>query len=74
MINVYQVTYPYIMANVRIQAGQETDNADELPVSVNGQKTIKVKKDKGAIGILTDVYNERGLVGWYQVTLFNPPI
>jgi len=56
------VTYPYIMAKVRIQAGVEKTEIDELPTSNGGQK----QQEKGAVGILTDVFNERGLSGWYQ--------
>jgi len=56
------VTYPYIMAKVRIQAGQAKDDDDELPIT-NGART---RTEKGSVGILTDVYNERGFVGWYQ--------
>jgi len=54
------VTYPYIMAKVRIQAGKACEE-DGLPVTNADQR-----KEKGAVGILTDVYNERGPTGWYQ--------
>jgi len=54
------VTYPYIMAKVRIQAGRANEE-DELPVT-----NADHRKEKGAIGILTDIYSERGAIGWYQ--------
>lgn len=57
------VTYPYIMAKVRIQAGRENGDEDELPKTTANRKP---KEEKGAIGILTDVYSERGVAGWYQ--------
>ncbi|KAH8831624.1 mitochondrial carrier [Flagelloscypha sp. PMI_526] len=46
------VTYPYIMAKVRIQARSSDQGA-------NGE-------DPGAVEILTKVLRNEGLVGWYQ--------
>lgn len=65
-----QVTYPYIMAKIRIQAGTEEEEVedDELPVH-NGERHKHIH-DKGAIEILSEVLNERGFVGWYQVSHF----
>lgn len=62
-----QVTYPYIMAKVRIQAGQERRETSQLPISNSDKETAK-EKERGALGILSDVYDERGLSGWYQVS------
>ncbi|WOO85830.1 Peroxisomal adenine nucleotide transporter 1 [Vanrija pseudolonga] len=45
------VTYPYIFAKVRLQAKAE-DPEDQKP--------------KGAIDVLTKVYKEEGIAGWYQ--------
>ncbi|EJD06515.1 adenine nucleotide transporter [Fomitiporia mediterranea MF3/22] len=57
------VTYPYIMAKVKIQAG--TQNADaELPSP--GSAFAKKPKNDGAITLLTRIVKERGLIGWYQ--------
>lgn len=64
LTNLLKVTYPYIMAKVKIQAG--TGNSDEdlpTPASASSKKS---RKD-GAIDLLTRIFKERGLTGWYQV-------
>ena len=55
------------MAKVRIQAGRERDEDEVLPVSNGDANSRRLRKEKGAVGILTDEYNERGFSGWYQV-------
>ncbi|KAG2140157.1 mitochondrial carrier domain-containing protein [Suillus clintonianus] len=62
------VTYPYIMAKVRIQARTSDADASEsegLPGGLNGN--IKPKaKHAGALGLLLRVLRKEGFVGWYQ--------
>jgi len=62
------VTYPYIMAKVRIQA-RSVDSED----SANIQSQPKLhshhhqrSKQIGALAILTRVWKREGFVGWYQ--------
>ncbi|KXN91652.1 Peroxisomal adenine nucleotide transporter 1 [Leucoagaricus sp. SymC.cos] len=63
------VTYPYIMAKVRIQA--RSTKADDAPEQ-NGLPTPSHAphhsrhKNIGAIGILTRVWKREGFLGWYQ--------
>ncbi|KAH8117994.1 adenine nucleotide transporter [Phellopilus nigrolimitatus] len=57
------VTYPYIMAKVRIQAG--TQGADGTLPSTVSDSSKKAKQD-GAVTLLTRVLKEQGLLGWYQ--------
>ncbi|THH08596.1 hypothetical protein EW145_g2595 [Phellinidium pouzarii] len=57
------VTYPYIMAKVRIQAGtQESDEALPSPASGSSKKP----KADGAVALLARVLREQGFLGWYQ--------
>ncbi|KAL5526547.1 hypothetical protein ACEPAF_8271 [Sanghuangporus sanghuang] len=58
------VTYPYIMAKVKIQAGTQKPD-DELPTTAPASSKGKANKD-GAVTLLTRILKERGLVGWYQ--------
>jgi hypothetical protein len=58
-----QVTYPYIMAKVRIQARAGDADASEddcLP---------KATRQTGALGLLLRVLRKEGFVGWYQVSI-----
>ena len=62
----FQVTYPYIMAKVRIQARSSDADASEserLPGSQNKEKQA------GALGLLLRVLRKEGFVGWYQVRI-----
>lgn len=54
-----QVTYPYIMAKIRVQARTEREEGYALP---GAQPNAP-----GALGILRSVLKEQGVVGWYQV-------
>jgi len=54
------VTYPYIMAKVRIQA-RSADSED----STNSQSHRR-SKNIGALDILAGVWKREGFVGWYQ--------
>lgn len=56
------VTYPYIFAKVRLQAGPEDHHVEE-------EQGVQIKPHKratGAIQLLTEVYQEQGFKGWYQ--------
>ncbi|TIB14318.1 hypothetical protein E3P89_00979 [Wallemia ichthyophaga] len=57
------VTYPYIMAKVRVMAG--------TPVTWRSSRTIEqdkkeLKKNTGALKLLMHIYKKRGIAGWYQ--------
>ena len=61
------MTYPYIMAKVRIQAragGADASEGDRLP----GDRS-KVKRQPGALGLLLRVLRKEGFSGWYQVSI-----
>ncbi|KAJ8587717.1 mitochondrial carrier [Rhizopogon salebrosus TDB-379] len=61
------VTYPYIMAKVRIQARAGDADASEddcLPDGQNGK--TKATRQTGALGLLLRVLRKEGFVGWYQ--------
>lgn len=62
-----QVTYPYIMAKTRLQAGDddEDDETEWEKRHAAGQK--HKERYNGAIDCLRQVYNEEGFFGWYQV-------
>jgi len=67
------VTYPYIMAKVRLQAKYDTSqNSDEESLADKPQpsETSKKRHSKerynGAIDVLRQVYAEKGCLGWYQ--------
>ncbi|KAH9063995.1 adenine nucleotide transporter [Lactarius vividus] len=62
------VTYPYIMAKVRIQtrqkgAEEETENGT-LPTHANG--SARPPRDEGAVDILARVLRTEGFSGWYK--------
>ena len=67
------VTYPYIMAKVRIQArGSDTQMAKEegLPAPPHhAYHHTAGSKHPGALDLLAAVYKREGLTGWYQVCL-----
>ncbi|EGG07911.1 uncharacterized protein MELLADRAFT_116132 [Melampsora larici-populina 98AG31] len=69
------VTYPYIMAKVRLQAKYDDDSNDEVnQIAEKGesQSNSNVKRNKkkerysGALDVLRKVAAEKGLAGWYQ--------
>ena len=67
-----QVTYPYIMAKVRIQARSAdaedaTEHHEELPHA--HEYHHKHSKHVGALDILARVWKREGFVGWYQASL-----
>ncbi|GAA6006285.1 hypothetical protein JCM10207_000589 [Rhodosporidiobolus poonsookiae] len=57
------VTYPYIMAKTRLQAGAGDDDEEE-----DAQHPHVKKKERynGAIDCLRQILAEEGFVGWYQ--------
>ncbi|KAF8802485.1 adenine nucleotide transporter [Phlegmacium glaucopus] len=55
------VTYPYIMAKVRIQA--RSADAEDL---ANSPSRHQRSKHVGALDILARIWKRQGLVGWYQ--------
>lgn len=69
ILNRAKVTYPYIMAKVRIQA-RSADVDDEYPDG-NGQLGDKQHRPKGrqagAVEVLTRVWQRKGALGLYQV-------
>lgn len=66
------VTYPYIFAKVRLQAGPEDHHCAEHTTEgtesyADAVKTGKAhKRPTGAIELLAQVYAEEGFAGWYQ--------
>jgi len=61
------VTYPYIMAKVRIQTrkkGGEENEDGTLPEPVNTGK--RHRKNEGAVDILARVLRKEGFLGWYK--------
>ncbi|CCL99287.1 uncharacterized protein FIBRA_01303 [Fibroporia radiculosa] len=62
------VTYPYIMAKVRIQA--RTADSDEVkgdhPPSAKSTYHHAHSKHVGALNILARVWRQQGFLGWYQ--------
>jgi hypothetical protein len=62
------VTYPYIMAKVRIQArstDKDTSESEDLPGGQIGNTKPKAKQS-GALSLLLRVLRKEGFVGWYQ--------
>jgi len=61
-----QVTYPYIMAKTRLQAGDD-DEDDDTTWEARHAKGKPKERYNGAIDCLQQVYSEEGFTGWYQV-------
>ncbi|TBU33411.1 adenine nucleotide transporter [Dichomitus squalens] len=63
------VTYPYIMAKVRIQArSADIEEAEEehLPLPKHNKPHHKGGHHVGALTVLARVWRRKGFVGWYQ--------
>ena len=63
------MTYPYIMAKVRIQTRKKDADEGEngaLPQPVNG--SARRRQDEGAVDILARVLRTEGFLGWYKVS------
>ena len=73
MLNVRpgkQVTYPYIMAKVRIQArSADVDDAEaeHAPPPKHNRPHHKAGHHVGALTVLARVWRRKGFLGWYQV-------
>lgn len=63
-----QVTYPYIMAKTRLQAGAGDDDDDDTDAKPHKHE----ERYKGAIDCLKQVYDEEGIMGLYQVRIRRP--
>lgn len=64
------MTYPYIMAKVRIQARSPAVDADDEtgPILPHTRPPPPTRATQtGAIGLLIRVLKTEGFVGWYQV-------
>ncbi|GAA5916242.1 hypothetical protein JCM8208_003918 [Rhodotorula glutinis] len=59
------VTYPYIMAKTRLQAGDD-DEDDDVTWEARHSKGKPKERYNGAIDCLQQVYSEEGFTGWYQ--------
>ena len=67
-----QVTYPYIMAKVRIQArtaDSEEAKEEHQPAPPKHAYHHAHSKHVGALDILARVYRHKGIMGWYQVSM-----
>ncbi|KDQ13549.1 hypothetical protein BOTBODRAFT_33558 [Botryobasidium botryosum FD-172 SS1] len=61
------VTYPYIMAKVRIQARSDSGDEEILPHAQTAERgERKPARHDGAVDLLRKVYTREGLTGWYQ--------
>jgi len=61
------VTYPYIMAKVRVQASGGSGKQDEQDAAEKGLAPVKREpKYKGALDVLTRVLKREGFLGWYK--------
>jgi hypothetical protein len=68
-----QVTYPYIMAKVRIQARtSDVKEGEALPPPHAPHHSNSKNKHPGAIDILAKAWKKDGPLGWYQVRSFIP--
>ncbi|KAN0093400.1 Mitochondrial carrier domain containing protein [Tylopilus felleus] len=60
------VTYPYIMAKVRIQARSSEGDTEEENGLPHGSRPPAKAKQTGAVGLLIRVLKTEGFAGWYQ--------
>ncbi|MBW0506814.1 hypothetical protein O181_046529 [Austropuccinia psidii MF-1] len=65
------VTYPYIMAKVRLQAKYEVEGSSgeshlDAGYKAADQKQPRKERYSGAIDVLKQVHTEKGYLGWYQ--------
>lgn len=64
------MTFPYILAKVRLQAKYDPEtNETELTTGASAQTVRKKERYSSAWDVLAKVYEEKGLAGWYQVRL-----
>jgi hypothetical protein len=69
------VTYPYIMAKVRMQFKPPTrkDEKVEGGVITEAHEGSEFDRNDGAVQILKKVYAKYGFIGWYQVSTPESP-
>ncbi|KAH7342036.1 mitochondrial carrier [Rhizoctonia solani] len=60
------VTYPYIMAKVRLQAGSISGSGGYNVTRVPRPSRNGAKSQKSAVRLLANVLREEGVLGWYQ--------
>jgi adenine nucleotide transporter 17 len=81
-----KVTYPYIMAKVRLQARYSDEEDESITAAMESDKETnpaasadlesgaaprkRKQRYTGSVDVLRKVYNEKGLAGWYQVRAF----
>lgn len=69
-----KVTYPYIMAKVRVQASiKEEDDLDLNSLEEGSSRPPKRAKYSGALNVLKKVWLKEGFLGWYQASGNVPP-
>ena len=68
------MTFPYILAKVRLQAkyNPETDET-ELTTGTAAKTIRKKERYSSAWDVLAKVYAEKGFTGWYQVSRYKAP-
>lgn len=64
------VTYPYIMAKVRMQFKPPTTNKNLDAERGDAHEESEFDRHDGAIQILKKTYKKSGFIGWYQVHSF----
>ena len=67
------VTYPYIMAKVRMQFKPPKTGKGDVEGVVDWDEGTDFDRHDGAIQILRKVYKKSGFVGWYQVRSYIAP-
>ncbi|KAJ3077995.1 ADP/ATP carrier protein, partial [Rhizoclosmatium hyalinum] len=60
------VTYPYIMAKVRMQYRSPSMDAAEKGLSDEEKKKREALRYKSATDVLVKVFQTEGLLGWYR--------
>ncbi|PKY39049.1 mitochondrial carrier [Rhizophagus irregularis] len=60
------VTYPYIMAKVRLQWKPPKDDEDDEDNYINKKKSFKYERYSGAIDVIQKVYKTDGIPGLYK--------
>jgi hypothetical protein len=65
---VLQVTFPYILAKVRLQAKYDPEHGETV-LTTGSSAVVEKKKERysSAFDVLRKIYAEKGFAGWYQV-------
>ena len=62
------MTYPYIMAKVRIQTRKkDTEEGEEDTLPLPANESARRRQNEGAVEILARVLRTEGFLGWYKV-------